>query len=97
MPKFAAIFDVSDKPQGKEILKRHIDHLKALRKKGILFMCGPFKDAGKAMQILEANNYKEADLYARQDPLTVEGYFSGYALYEWTEANEENNYLQKGD
>jgi uncharacterized protein YciI len=95
MPKFAAIFDLSDKPQGKEALTRHIDHLKALWKKGALFMCGPLKDAKKALQILEAGTYEEADRYARQDPFTVEGYFSGYALYEWIESNEENNYLQK--
>jgi uncharacterized protein YciI len=95
MPKFVAIFDISDKPQPREALLRHIDHLKALRKKNVLFMCGPLKDANKAIQILEAGTYEEADRYAKQDPFTGEGYFSGYALYEWIEANEENDYLQK--
>jgi uncharacterized protein YciI len=95
MPKFVAIFDISDKPQPKEALRRHVDHLKALRKKNVLFMCGPLKDAKKAMQILEAGNYEEALRYAGQDPFAAEGYFSGYALYEWIEATEGNNYLQK--
>jgi uncharacterized protein YciI len=95
MSKFVAIFEISDKSRPRDALIRHIDHLRALRKKNILFMCGPFKDTNKAMQILEADNYEEADRYAKQDPLTIEGYFTGYVLYEWIEGNEENNYLLK--
>jgi uncharacterized protein YciI len=95
MSKYVAIIDISDKVQEKEALARHIDHLKALKKKNILFACGPLKDVKKAMQILEADTYSEADKYVRQDPFTAEGYFSGYVLYEWIESNEGNNYLQK--
>ncbi|AEF84153.1 conserved hypothetical protein [Treponema primitia ZAS-2] len=95
MSKFVAIFDISDKPQPRDALIRHIDHLKALRKKNILFMCGPLKDTHKAIQVLEADSYDEADGYVKMDPHTTAGYFTGYVLYEWIEGNEENNYLLK--
>ena len=71
----------------------HIEHLRNLRKQGKLFLCGPFKNSAKVLQVLIADNYEEAEKYVLQDPFTSAGFFAGYTLYELVEANEDNNYL----
>jgi uncharacterized protein YciI len=96
MKKFIAIFDVeSDMPVEKDLLLRHIEHLKKLKKKDVLFLCGPLKNTKKILQILVADDYAAAEQYAWQDPFASAGYFSGFVLYELIESNEDNDYLQK--
>jgi uncharacterized protein YciI len=93
MHKYVALYKKSDKEQPREALLRHVEHLRHIKSEGKLFACGPLKDTGMAMQIFTVESYEEADALAKQDPYTREGYFSGYVLTEWIEANEENNYL----
>jgi uncharacterized protein YciI len=93
MAKFVILFEKSKRDAPREALLRHIDHLRNLRKKNILFLCGPFTNHNGAMQILDAKNYEDAEGYAQSDPFTTEGYFSKYTIYEWIDSNEGNNYL----
>jgi uncharacterized protein YciI len=94
--KFIALFEKGRKPISDDLLARHIDHLRNLKKENRLFLCGPFKDSNRVIQILFAGNYNEAEQIVLQDPFTSEGIFSKYTLHELIEANEENNYLSKG-
>jgi uncharacterized protein YciI len=95
--KFIALFEKSGKPISDDLMVRHIDHLRNLKKRDKLFLCGPFKDSNRVVQILLSGNYGEAEQLVLQDPFTSEGIFSTYTLHELIEANEENNYLFKGN
>jgi uncharacterized protein YciI len=94
--KFIALFEKSGKPISDDLMARHIDHLRNLKKKDKLFFCGPFKNSNRVIQILFTGNYSEAEQIVLQDPFTSEGVFSKYTLHELIEANEENNYLSNG-
>jgi uncharacterized protein YciI len=95
MTKFIVTFEKGDKPMQQELLLKHIDHLRNLRKKNVLFLCGPFKNSNRVIQILMAENYAEAEQYVLLDPFTAEGVFARYTIDELIESNEENNYLLK--
>jgi uncharacterized protein YciI len=76
-----------------DLIKSHIEHLKNLKKIGVLSLCGLLKNEG-AMIILHVQSYKEAEAHILQDPLIINNCYGDYILYELIEANEENNYLQ---
>jgi uncharacterized protein YciI len=94
--KFIALIEKKNSnPAPRDLMLKHIDHLKALRKTGILFLCGLFHNENKVIQILNAADMAEADALVRRDPFTVSGFFADYTIHELIEANEENNYLLK--
>ena len=93
--KFIALFEKSGKPISDDLMVRHVDHLKNLKKGDKLFLCGPFKDNNEVIQILLADDYNEAEQLVLRDPFTFEGIFIKYTLHELIEANEANNYLYK--
>ncbi|MEI2358954.1 YciI family protein [Mesobacillus zeae] len=94
MRKFVAI--LKDKKKGeltKDLLNKHVEHLKKLNNESKLFICGPFKDNDKAMQILICKNVNEAINFVESDPFIKEGYYATYEVNELIEANEDNNWL----
>ncbi|MFT4413314.1 YciI family protein [Fredinandcohnia humi] len=94
MRKFVAIF--KDKKKGeltKDLLNKHVKHLQNLTKDSKLFICGPFKDNNKAMQILICDSIDEAINLVESDPFVKEGYYATYDINELIEANENNNWL----
>jgi len=94
MAKYVII--LKDKKNGTlttDLLKSHVEHLRNLHNKGVLFLCGPFKDNNGAMQILEAKSYEEAKAYLLQDPFILYKYYGNYSLDELIEGNADNNYL----
>jgi uncharacterized protein YciI len=91
--KFIALFEKSGKSIPEELMIRHVEHLKNLKKNNSLLLCGPFKNSNGVIQILLADNYNEAKKLALLDPFTAEGIFSTYTIHELIEANDENNYL----
>lgn len=96
MAKYIAI--LQNKRKGTlttDLLHNHVEHLRKLTHKGILFLCGPFKDNDGAMQILEVKSYKEAEEYLLQDPFIAQKYYTSYIIYELIEANDRNNYLME--
>jgi len=78
----------------KEVVARHIEHIRSLDDNGKLALCGPIKGypgiAG--MVILKAQSYEEADSLCKAEPLVTEGYAT-YKLSTLQVANRENNYL----
>lgn len=87
---------LKDKQRGTlkdDLLHAHINHLKELKSKNILVMCGPFTDNDGAIKIIKANHLEDAKIIANCDPFTKKGYYQNYEIYEFIEANEENNYL----
>ncbi|TLS36230.1 YciI family protein [Pseudalkalibacillus caeni] len=94
MGKYVAI--LKDKKQGeltKELLNSHVKHLQNLTANKKLFICGPFKDNDKAMQILICDAIEEAINLVESDPFIKEGYYATYEVNELIEANENNNWL----
>lgn len=74
----------------------HVEHLKDLDSKGILFLCGPLLGReDKAMLILNAKSYEEAESYVLRDPFIVRKGYNTYLIHEIQEANSANNYLLK--
>jgi len=99
MAKYVVIYE--DERAGAlppDLLTAHVEHLQDLRSRGILFMCGPLKDSdGMALLILEADSQEEVEGYVLKDPFIVEKWYANHRIYEWIEANENNNYLLDTD
>jgi uncharacterized protein len=94
MRKFVAVLKDKKKSELTEkLLSQHIEHLQKLNNNSKLFICGPFKDNDKAMQILICNSIEEAIDLVESDPFVKEGYYGDYEINELIEANEDNNWL----
>jgi len=78
----------------KEMVVKHVEHIKNLDNKGKLVLCGPLKGyPGVAgMIIFEAENEKEAKEICKSEPFVAEGYAT-YKLSTLRVGNRENNYL----
>ena len=94
MSKFVALYKLNErKGFTADVAKNHVEHLRNLSHKNILFLCGRLKVDG-AMLILEAKSIKEAKAYILQDPVIVQKHYC-YVIHELVEANEGNNFLLK--
>ena len=76
-----------------ELTKGHVDHIRELDSKGILFLCGLLKGHEKGMLILNAKTFEEAEGYVIEDPFIINKCYKTYTIYEIEEANAGNNYL----
>jgi len=76
-----------------ELTKGHVDHIRNLDSKGMLFLCGLLKGHDKGMLILNAKTYEEAESYVLKDPFIINKAYKSYLIYEIEEANASNNYL----
>ena len=78
----------------KEVVLRHVAHLKELDEEGKMALCGVFKGyPGVAgMVMLKAGSYEEAEEICKTEPLVIEGYAT-YKLRALQVANRENHYL----
>jgi uncharacterized protein YciI len=94
MSKFVVLYKLK-KRKGftGDLAKNHVEHLRNLSRKNVLFLCGRLKGDG-AMLILEAKSLKEAEAYILQDPVIIQKNYC-YDIYELVEANESNNFLLK--
>jgi uncharacterized protein YciI len=99
MKKFLVLLqDINyDAPFTDEQIKQytiaHIEHLRDLDAKGILYLCGPLKGADEGMIILNAESLEEAERYAFMDPFVVNNGYRTCKVYEIVEANTANNFL----
>ena len=95
MAKYAVIYEDEQKGAlAPDLLKGHVEHIRNLCSRGVIFLCGPLKKSGgKALLIFEANSLEEVEDYVLQDPFIVHKWYASYHIYEWIEANESNNYL----
>jgi len=80
------------KPINKELIKRHVEHLKELKNQGKLVFCGPFTDYPGGMVIFLAEDMEEAMNIAKSDPFIASGCKS-FEIRTIEPANEDNNYL----
>jgi uncharacterized protein YciI len=79
--------------QIQELTKGHVDHVRDLDSRGILFLCGLLKGHEKGMLILNAKTYEEAESYVLKDPFIINKCYKSYVIYEIEEANAGNNFL----
>lgn len=91
MPTFVYLME-NKHPLNKEIVDRHIEHLRALDDAKQLVLCGPFTDYQGGMVVLNCDTYEEADAIAKRDPFISEGY-KYYELRTLEVANRSNDYL----
>jgi len=78
----------------KEMVLKHVEHIKKLDDDGKLVLCGPTKGyPGVAgMVIFTAENDKEAEAICKSEPFVVEGYAT-YKFFSMRVGNKDNNYL----
>ena len=76
-----------------DLVKSHVEHIRALHSQGILFMCGPMESTGIAMLIFEANSQEEVEACILKDPFIAHKCYANYRIDKWIEANESNNFL----
>jgi len=74
-----------------ELLRAHVDHLKALYDRGILELAGPFRDHNFGMIVVRAESRDEAVDIAESDPFIIKGYRE-YELRTLEMACPENNF-----
>lgn len=79
------------RPLNNEVIKRHVNHLKEIDDKGLLYLCGPFDNYAGGMVILKANSYEEAFEIAKKDPFVFEG-FKTFEIRILEVADKNNNY-----
>jgi len=82
----------NEKPINEELIKRHVEYLRELKRLGKLVLCGPFTDYPGGMVIFLAEDLVEAINIAESDPFIASGCKS-YEIRTLEPANEENNYL----
>lgn len=82
----------NEKPINEELIKRHVEYLRELKRLGKLVLCGPFTDYPGGMVIFLAEDLAEATNIAESDPFIASGCKS-YEIRTLEPANEENNYL----
>lgn len=91
--RFAIVLDkVPNKETSKEVIQRHVEHLRKLDQQGKLVMCGPFADFPSGMVVVKAADKAEAEAIAKADPFVIEEVRT-YAVRTWLLACAENNYL----
>ena len=107
MAKFACIYKTNendenfDETSAMDLIKKHIEYLRNMKHKGVLFLCGilsgktGLKENQGALIILETKSYEEAEAHILQDPLVINKWYS-YTIKEFIEGNEANNYLLDG-
>jgi uncharacterized protein YciI len=101
MAKYAVIYedmqeDAVTPDLGQDLVKGHIELLKDLHSKGILFLCGPLgKNGEMGLLIFEANSQEEVESYVLKDPLIANKCYARYRIYEWILADESNNWLME--
>lgn len=83
---------IQGRETSKEIVDRHISHLRKLDQEGRLVLCGPFTDHPSGLVIVKASDKEEARQIASTDPFVKEGVRS-YTVKTWLLANRENNFL----
>jgi len=76
-----------------EITQNHVDYLRDLDTKGVLFMCGLLKGTEEGMLMLNAQTWEEAESIVLKDPMIVNKGYKRYVIQEIVEANAGNNYL----
>jgi uncharacterized protein YciI len=79
--------------QVKEAVRGHVENLKDLDSKGVLFLCGPLKRSEGGMFILKARTYEEAEGFVKKDPFIANEFYKKYVIHEIIEANAGNGYL----
>jgi len=93
MAKFVCILNTDERGVWtKDLVKRHVAHIRNMKQKGVLFLCGILKEIHGGLIILEADSYEDAEAHILQDPTVVNKCY-GYTICEFIEGNEENNYL----
>ncbi|MCL2580191.1 MAG: hypothetical protein FWE32_09225 [Oscillospiraceae bacterium] len=78
----------------KEVIIRHIEHIKSIDERGLLFVCGLLKGyPGVAgMVILKTESFEQAEEICKAEPLVAEGY-AKYKLSTMQVGSRENNFL----
>lgn len=90
---YAILLNKTDeKPLSKEIIGRHISHLRELDRDGRLVLCGPFADHPSGMVVIRAADRGEATEIAKKDPFVQEG-VRAFEVRTWMIACAENGYL----
>jgi uncharacterized protein YciI len=95
MKKFLVMYEdmKHDESYTRDLLVSHINFVKDLDAKGVLFLGGPLKPDKKAMLILNGSSREEIDGYIQKDPFIISQHYEKYTVYEIIEGNAENNYL----
>ncbi len=79
-------------PLNEEIIKKHVEHLKELKRQNKLVLCGPFTDYPGGMVVFLAKDLEEATNIAKSDPFISSGCKS-FEIRTLESADEDNNYL----
>jgi len=79
-------------PLTREVVVRHVAHLRRLDATGHLALCGFFEDYPGGMVVLQAENLEAARHLAEQDPFIAEG-FKDYTVRTFMRAKADNGYL----
>ncbi len=82
----------NQRPLDQAVVALHVEHLKALKRRDKLVLCGPFTDDPGGMVVFLADSRDEAIDIAKADPFIALGYKT-FTLKTLEQATEENHYL----
>ncbi|MCK8058225.1 MULTISPECIES: YciI family protein [unclassified Fusibacter] len=89
---YVILLEDTEKQLNRDVIARHVSHLKGFDSEGMLIICGPFEDYRGGMIILNCNSLEEAHMLAKKDPFVSEGYRS-YSVRTLEVADKSNNFL----
>ena len=75
-----------------QLVRDHVEHLKALEADNKLVLCGPFSDYPGGMVVFMADSHDQAVALAESNPFIASGHKT-YELRTLEVANKDNNYL----
>jgi uncharacterized protein YciI len=74
-----------------ELIRDHVEYLRALRAAGTLSLCGPCAD-GSALMVLATSDEDQARAVVEGDPFSKVGYYRSRRIVEFQPADDSNNY-----
>ncbi len=88
MKKFIMFGDYCDDVEVKRepVRQAHLEHLRALKSRGVLEKAGPTRDLKKIFAIFIGESAEEIRLEIEQDVYWIHGIWTRYELSEWIDA-----------
>lgn len=81
-----------ERPFDKQVIERHVEHVRQLDREERLVLCGPFLDWEGGMLVIRASSIDKAREIAHSDPFVAEG-FETAEVRTLHHACRENNFL----
>lgn len=90
--RWAILLTQTERATTREDIEAHVAHLRALERRGVLELAGPFPEKRSGLVVVRARTRAEAERIASEDPFVVRGVRLAEVRH-WMISSEDNNHL----